>query len=218
MVQHHPDTELLVDYAAGSLAFGPSLCVAVHLGDCPECQARVDDLTLLGAELVEQLEPASVSDGLLDNIFANIDASPAPSMQAARVKPVAGVPRSLQKLIPNGLSAMPWKRLTPALQAVVLGVGDAENQVSLIRMKPGGTIPEHRHKGSEVTVVLKGGFSDRSGSYKRGDFVALGEDDIHRPIAHQNEDCICLAAQNAPLQFTGFWSKLVNPFLAIQPQ
>ena len=112
MVQHHPDTELLVDYAAGSLAFGPSLCVAVHLGDCPVCQSRVNDLTLLGAELVEQLEPASISDGLLGNILANIDTSPAPTMQVARVPPVAGVPRSLQKLIPNGLSAMPWRRLS----------------------------------------------------------------------------------------------------------
>jgi putative transcriptional regulator len=215
MLQHHPDTELLVDYAAGSLGFGPSLCVAVHLGDCPVCQSRVNDLTLLGAELVAQLEPVAVSDGLLDTILADLDGSPAPP---ARVQAVAGVPQPLSKLIPHGLNAMPWKRLTPALQAVVLGVGDADNQVALIRMKPGGTIPEHRHKGSELTVVLKGGFSDRSGSYKRGDFMALGEDDIHRPIAHQNEDCICLAAQNAPLQFTGFWSKLVNPFMAIQPQ
>ena len=215
MLQHHPDTELLVDYAAGSLAFGPSLCVAVHLGDCPVCQARVNDFTLLGAELVEQLEPVSVSDGLLDTILANLDGSPAP---AVKVRPAAGVPQPLSKLIPHGLNAMAWKRLTPTLQGVVLGVGDADNQVSLIRMNPGGTIPEHRHKGSELTVVLKGGFSDRSGSYKRGDFMALGEDDIHRPIAHQNEDCICLAAQNAPLQFTGFWSKLVNPFMSIQPQ
>jgi putative transcriptional regulator len=215
MLQHHPDTELLVDYAAGSLAFGPSLCVAVHLGDCPVCQSRVNDLTLLGAELVAQLEPVSVSDGLLDTILADLDGSPAPP---ARVQAVAGVPQPLSKLIPHGLNAMPWKRLTPTLQAVVLGVGDADNQVSLIRMNPGGTIPEHRHKGIELTVVLKGGFSDRSGSYKRGDFMALGEDDMHRPIAHQNEDCICLAAQNAPLQFTGFWSKLVNPFMAIQPQ
>ena len=215
MSQHHPDTELLVDYAAGSLAFGPSLCVAVHLADCPLCRGRVNDLTMLGAELVEQMEPAAVSDDLLENVLAGIDARPAPS---ARIRAVPGAPQPLSKLIPNGLSAMPWKRLTPALQAVVLGVGDAENQVSLIRMKPGGTIPEHRHKGSELTVVLKGGFSDSGGSYERGDFMALGEDDIHRPIAHQNGDCICLAAQNAPLQFTGFWSKLANPFLAIQPQ
>lgn len=215
MLQHHPDTQLLVDYTAGSLAFGPSLCVAVHLGDCPECRARVKDLTLLGAELVEQLKPVAVSDGLLGNILAELDGSPAP---VARVRAAAGVPQPLSKLIPNGLNAMPWKRLTPDLQAVVLAVGDADNQVSLIRMKPGGSIPEHRHKGSELTVVLKGGFSDRTGSYKRGDFMALGEDDTHRPIAHQNEDCICLAAQNAPLQFTGFWSKLANPFMAIQPQ
>jgi putative transcriptional regulator len=100
----------------------------------------------------------------------------------------------------------------------MLAVGDSDNQVSLIRIKPGGRIATHTHGGSETTVVLRGGFSDNGGNFHSGDFVTLGKDDTHRPIAHQDQECICLAAQDAPLQFTGFWSKLVNPFMSIQPR
>ncbi len=218
MLHHHPDTEILTDYAAGSLAFGHSLCVAVHLESCDQCQLRARQLSQVGAELMNQLLPVAVGDGLLDSILGKLDSTREGSVPAPRVAPIEGVPRALGKLIPNGLDAAPWKRVTANLQTAVLGAGDAVNQVALVRIKPGGRIPEHRHGGTETTVVLRGGFSDQGGNYIAGDFVTLGEDDSHQPIAHQNSDCICLTAQNAPLQFTGFWSKLANPFISINPQ
>jgi putative transcriptional regulator len=217
MLHHHPDTEVLIDYAAGSLAFGQSLCVAVHLESCAQCRARVGSLNTLGAELMNQLEPATIEGSLLDSVLGQLDsASPVRGRPEPAVDTM-GVPRALRKLVPAGLDSMPWKRVTPSLQTVMLSVGDSENQVSLIRIKPGGRIAQHRHAGSETTVVLRGGFSDNGGNFLSGDFVTLGKEDTHRPIAHQDQDCICLAAQNAPLQFTGFWSKMVNPFMSIQP-
>ncbi len=218
MVHHHPDSEVLTDYAAGSLAFGQSLCVAVHLEGCPECRRRSSQLSQVGAELMNQLVPVAVEDGLLDRILGEIDGVSALPVVDIPASPIEGVPRALRKLLPDGLDAVPWKRVTSRLQTAVLGVGDAANQVALVRIKPGGSIPEHRHGGTETTVVLRGGFSDRGGNYLAGDFVSLGEDDSHQPIAHQNSDCICLTAQNAPLQFTGFWGKIANPFISIHPQ
>jgi putative transcriptional regulator len=217
MSQHHPDTETLTDYAAGSLAFGQSLCVAVHLEGCSDCHHRAQQLSMLGAELMSELPPAELDAGLLDSILGQLEGAvpPAPVSKPAAI---TGVPRALNKLIPAGLDAVPWKRIAPGLQSAILGVGDASNQVALVRIKPGGRIAEHRHGGSETTVVLRGGFSDHGGNFHVGDFVTLGRDDSHQPIAHQNSDCICLTAQNAPLQFTGFWSKLANPFISISPQ
>jgi putative transcriptional regulator len=218
MLHHHPDTEILTDYAAGSLAFGQSLCVAVHLEDCEQCQLRVRQLSQVGAELMNQLMPVSVGDDLLDSILGKLENSLEEVVSVTKAPPIEGVPRALGKLVPNGLDAVPWKRVTSNLQTAILGVGDSVNQVALVRIKPGGRIPEHRHGGSETTVVLRGGFSDQGGTYSAGDFVTLGEEDSHQPIAHQNSDCICLTVQNAPLQFTGFWSKMANPFISINPQ
>jgi putative transcriptional regulator len=217
MLQHHPDTETLTDYAAGSLAFGHSLCVAVHLEGCADCHHRAQQLSTVGAALMSGLPPAEVDAGLLDSILGQLDRA-VPPVPARHAAPIAGVPRALSKLLPGGLDAVPWKRVSPGLQTAVLGVGDASNQVALVRIKPGGRIAEHRHGGLETTVVLRGGFSDHGGNFHVGDFVTLGQEDSHQPIAHQNSDCICLTAQNAPLQFTGFWGKLANPFISIHPQ
>jgi putative transcriptional regulator len=218
MINHHPDTEVLTDYAAGSLAFGHSLCVAVHLENCEHCQQRAQQLSQVGAELMHQLKPATVGDDLLASVLGRLDSpSDLPGLVSS-APPVQGVPRALSKLVPNGLDAVAWKRVTSSLQTAILGVGDDTNQVALVRIQPGGRIPEHRHGGAETTVVLRGGFSDQGGNYGAGDFVTLGEEDSHQPIAHQNSDCICLTAQNAPLQFTGFFSKWANPFISINPQ
>ncbi len=218
MVHHHPDTEVLTDYAAGSLAFGQSLCVAVHLENCGLCQRRAQQLSQVGAELMNQLKPSAVGDDLLASVLGRLDSPSELPGLVSSAAPIQGVPRALSKLVPNGLDAVDWKRVTSSLQTAVLGVGDETNQVALVRIQPGGRIPEHRHGGTETTVVLRGGFSDQGGNYGTGDFVSLGEEDSHQPIAHQNSDCICLTAQNAPLQFTGFWSKLANPFISINPQ
>lgn len=218
MTQYHPNTDILTDYAAGSLAFGQSLCVAVHLEKCAACRSRVASLDVLGAEMMARLEPIPPADDMLEQIFAKLD-EPESIAEPVREPAVpAGVPRALAKLIPNGLDAIPWVRVTSSLQNVVLSVGDQHNQVSLVRMKPGGTVYEHGHTGNELTVVLRGGFSDHIGVYRAGDFVALGEGDKHQPLAHQNEDCICLTAQDAPIRFTGVWARLANPLLRVQPQ
>lgn len=218
MTEHHPNTDMLTDYAAGSLAFGQSLCVSVHLEHCSSCRDNVMHLDTLGAEMLERLEPVTTSPDLLEQVWAKIDA-PAVAQHETVAKALPGdVPRPLAKLIPDGIDGLQWQKVTDSLQTVVFNVGEREHQVSLIRMAPGGTIAEHRHEGSELTVVLRGGFSDHGSVYRAGDFLALAEEDIHKPIAHQNEDCICITAQNAPIQFTGLWSRMLNPFLRVHPQ
>ena len=215
MVQHHPEIDLLTDFAAGSLAYGYSLCVAVHLESCAQCQQRVRELSALGGELLHELAPASVDMGSFDKLMAEIDNQPAPRSKP-QIKPVPGVPRAMRKLAPAGLDALPWKRVTGSIQSADLPVGNAGSLVSLIRMAPGGTVGEHGHAGDELTVVLRGGFSDAEGVYLPGDFVALGEDHEHKPVAHHNEECICLTAQTGPIQFLGFWSRMLNPWLRLK--
>lgn len=218
MTEHHPNTDMLMDYSAGSLDFGQSLCVSVHLEHCLACRDKIMGLDTLGAEMLTRLEPVAPSQDSLAQVLAAIDA-PGIAHSPVIAKPTAAdVPRPLVKLIPDGIEALPWRRVNSDLQTVVFEVGERQHQVSLIRMAPGGTISEHRHAGTELTVVLQGGFSDHAGVYRAGDFVALGEEDRHQPIAHQNEDCICLTAQDAPIQFTGAWSRMLNPFLRVHPQ
>ena len=78
---------------------------------------------------------------------------------------------------------------------------------------PGRVMPSHTHDGSEVTLVLRGGFSDPTGHYRRGDIAIADRDLDHHPRADDDEDCICFAVIDAPLRLTG----PLAPLVADQP-
>ncbi|NIQ14264.1 MAG: transcriptional regulator, partial [Candidatus Dadabacteria bacterium] len=84
--------------------------------------------------------------------------------------------------------------LTPSLQVARLQTGQDQFEVSLHNIRAGGKIAEHGHKGTEITVVLKGSFSDANGIYQQGDFLLKEPGDVHQPIASQDSDCLCLTA------------------------
>ena len=67
-----------------------------------------------------------------------------------------------------------------------------------------------------MTLVLEGGFSDADGSYHAGDFIYRQPGDVHAPTALQSEDCICLAVLDAPLKFTDWKFRWMNPFLKLR--
>jgi putative transcriptional regulator len=58
--------------------------------------------------------------------------------------------------------------------------------------------------------VLRGGFSDVSGHYMRGDIAIADEDVDHKPVADADEDCICFAVTDAPLKLTGPVGKVIQ--------
>lgn len=211
---YHPSNDWLEQYAAGSLFAGQALCVAVHVSLCSECRQQVATLQSLGGVLLQQVGTADIADVLLDKVFAAIDAQPAAVVEATATAEVhSDIPRPLRRLIPRGYDAMAWSRVLPSMRLAQLDVGDQHCQVSLQRVRPGGKIALHDHRGTEVTLVLRGAFSDDDGAYRVGDFLVREPSQPHQPIATQNEECICLAALTAPVRFTGPLMRWVNPFL-----
>ena len=64
------------------------------------------------------------------------------------------------------------------------------------------TLPEHGHHGGELTLVLRGGFSDVTGRYGPGDVEDVDNEIEHRPVADP-EGCVCLVGSEGPVRFTG---------------
>lgn len=216
-MKHHPEHALLEQYAAGTLPLPVSLCIAVHNSYCAQCRGEVQVLQNLGGALFEQIAPVAASDTLLQQIFHRIEQepelSPLSEIVSADKIPNTSIPAPLRKLIPQGYDAVPWSPLLPGLRAAMLDLGDDDYRVSLHRIAPGGKVAMHDHRGEEITLVLNGSFSDEYGVYGDGDFIVRGPEQVHRPLAAQNEECICLAVQQAPVRFTGFFWRLLNPFL-----
>ncbi|MBL8659951.1 MAG: cupin domain-containing protein [Rhodospirillales bacterium] len=219
MIRHHPEDELIVDFATGALGEGPALVVATHAAMCGSCRARVALVEAVGGLMLEDLEGEPVSAGLLDETLAMLDEGEDAATVAA---PVAAtddreqVPEPLLRYIGRGLSHLVWRRVPgfPAIEEARLPIAAGVKAV-LMRLKSGAVVPEHSHRGNEYSVVLAGGFCDGATSYGRGDFLARDPSHTHRPAADNDGDCLCLIVLDAPLRLTGALGMIVNPFLRI---
>ena len=219
MIHRHPELDLLIEYASGSLSAAPSISVTTHLHYCKQCADAVESLSELGGQLMSSTEEVPVSDGLFDKIIVGIDAGGEEfAATATSVKCSDSIssqlPSYVQRLLPEG--HLDWRRLSPSLKAAPVSVGEENYELALHRIDAGGKAPEHEHKGREITVVLTGSFSDADGIYQPGDFLVREEGSKHRPFAARNEDCICLSVLEAPIKLTGLKS-VFNPFLRFTP-
>ena len=97
-----------------------------------------------------------------------------------------------------------------------MSVGETDYELALHRIDAGGNAPVHDHKGTELTVVLKGSFSDEDGIYYEGDFLVRQPGDVHRPSATLDQACICLSVLSAPIKLTGL-KRVLNPFMRFNP-
>jgi len=223
--QHHPDDNLLAEFAAGSIEYAQALAISAHLHYCPQCRSKVNELNCLGGALLAlgaqtnqtaDNEPLSFNQlmSAIDKrenetntktvIEPNIDTIPAKYRR---------LPKAVRKLVSE--QTVNWKHVTVGLQSANLVTGQDKYGVYLQNIAAGNTVPEHDHRGSEVTVVLKGSISDEDGVYQAGDFIFKQPGDIHLPIASSNEDCLCLSIQQAPVKLTSFLGHFINPFLRI---
>jgi putative transcriptional regulator len=225
-VTHHPDSQYLNDYAAGCLSVAQSLCVAVHLAYCAQCRAQLNQLTSIGGALMEQLAPTPVSTTLLDRVMTQIDERQHPPVSALRKVPAqpliqtaddGPLPDVVSKLTRCDISTLRWRRLNKTMAFAQLATGDRRNEATLYNIRAGGSIPLHGHRGTEITVVLRGAFSDNAGVYHNGDFIVRGSDDNHAPTATLDDDCLCLAVLDQPVKFSGLM-RVINPFIRIHPR
>lgn len=225
MINYHPDDNLLAEYASGSLAWALSLSVSAHIQLCPRCRQSVANLNKIGGALLNtsSAEPcaASTFEQLMQRIHQQ-EKLPAPVKPAPDVNLHSGDPMlsQLPKVIATLLSATPrlkWRRVSSSLKTARLTTGQNEYEVAFQRISSGGKVVEHDHGGLEVTLVLKGSFSDEDGVYNEGDFLVRNAGETHRPTATLNQDCLCMSVVAAPVRVTGILGRLINPFLSFKP-
>lgn len=229
MIKHHPSEDMLAEFSAGCLDWAQSLIVSAHVQVCPQCKHSVAELNSLGAAMLSSAPKQKLCNDAFSNLMSKIkqqdslipalSAAPAASTvapQATRDSILEDLPPVINKLLPKD-NKVKWRFISPSLRAARLETGQDKYEVGFHRISTGGKSVEHGHKGLEITLVLKGSFSDGDGVYTEGDFLVRQPGEVHRPTASQHEDCLCFTVQSAPVEVTGFMGKLVNPFLGIKP-
>ena len=208
-IAHHPSDSLLLAYAGGGADEAVSLVVATHMAFCADCRAQAAKLEAIGGSLLQDLPPAPMSKDALQSVLTKLDEIK-PLERRARPVSRDGTPEVLRSYIGGDIRDMRWRRMGSNLSYVPLFRRGAVT-ARLLRGVPGAQTGAHRHGGQEYTLVLKGGFSDVTGSYGPGDLQMMEGDMRHNPVADPGEDCINLAVTTGPLKFEGWPHKILAP-------
>ena len=214
-IRHHLTPGILMAYSAGSLPEAFNLMVAAHLSLCDACRAEAESYDSVGGELLDDVDADTVEmdAGSLDATMALITGGrvgdPAKPTRNGGV-----LPGPLQDYVGGDLDAVKWKPVGMGVKQAILKTSPTAS-ARLLHIPAGAAMPDHGHRGIEMTMVLKGAFKDQDQYFARGDVEFADTDTHHTPVADIHEDCICLAVTDAPLKFRGLIPKLAQPFLRI---
>ena len=221
MIKHHPKFSLLKSFVDGELPASLAAGIAIHAEMCPLCQQKVTQLTeqVAEASFEESFDAEFIAgdaytqtaeldfDDIIGQITASDDVEP---MKAASVERSVSF-KGTQYVLPNALRNMSLGKTAQIgkLSRARILLDEGEIHTNLLHIGAGGSIPEHTHKGFELTLLLAGTFADEQGEYVPGDFIMLDKRHQHQPATELG--CLCYTVANDALHFTQGINKLLNP-------
>ncbi len=214
-IKHHLTDALLMAYSAGSLPEGFNLVVATHISLCDECRARMHEFDAVGGAVVADEAPVALSEDSFEATLALIAREQEAQPEPAPARKSEGIfPTPLQDYVGGDLDAVKWRKVGGGVRQAILKA-DKSASVRLLHIPAGVAVPDHGHRGTELTLVLQGAFRDETDRFGTGDIEVATEELDHQPVAEEGADCICLAATDAPLRFNSLIPRLAQPFLRI---
>ena len=210
-IKHHLSKELLLAYSAGQLEEGFSLAIATHISMCDQCRAELESMDAMGGAVFENLEPGEIDIDSFSKTLALIDQVPEQKIVTLNNKEL---PEPLADYVGCDLADIDWRPIGMGVKQKIL-VNSDKVSARLLYIPAGTAVPEHSHKGRELTLVLKGAFKDEIDHFGPGDIELADGHTHHTPVASVDEDCICLAVTDAPLKFNKIIHKIAQPFLKI---
>lgn len=215
MINFHPSSKQLDSFIAGNLEPTMALVVSAHVDMCGVCQQKCLKLQELQSIDVLSLDTKLVPQ--LSNMLSHI--TELPKLTATEYKNQVdtsleldgkkfALPRSLKRYAQH---TGDWSKLVGKLWQAPVDLGYM-GKANFIYMEKGGKVPEHTHKGTEMTLVIDGQYSDGMAHYDSGDFTVLGKQHTHQPHSQVDEGCLVFTIVDKPLYFTSGIARLLNPF------
>ena len=204
--------DLLTAYAAGTTSPGLSLLCAAHLALAPESRGFVGAVEEIGGALLADEPETGVAPMDFETLLARIDAEVDHDRKGAAGEQRGGLaPAPIESALGMPLEALSWKFRLPGISEHVLEAFEDE-KVSLLKARPGRTVPSHTHSGLEATLVLQGALKDGNRVLQAGEISIAGPEDDHHPEIVGNETCYCLIVLDGALRFTGRFGRALNLF------
>jgi len=208
----HPSHDLLIGYGTGAIGPGPRLVLDIHLRACAACREAVALAEAVGGVLLSSLPAEALAPDALAKALARIE-RPAPTRPGRAAPPQPDWIEVPQLVLEAAHRRRRWA--APGVWVAPIIGGPRGRRSYLLRVGAGMAMPLHTHRGSEMTVVLKGAFTDRGQTIGPGDFAECDESVSHQPTAVADGECVCLAAVDDSLIALDWVGRLFQPLVRI---
>jgi putative transcriptional regulator len=199
-------------YAAGALPHAFDLVVASHVSMSDDARARLAGYEAMGGVVLSDMNEARIAEDSLERTLAKIAGAP---NRKAPARPENGIfPEPLRNVVGGDADAVKWRSLGLGAKQCVLQSDDGAS-ARLLYIPAGQAMPEHGHRGMELTLVLQGAYRDEADRFARGDVEFADQTTDHTPVAEGDVDCICLVATDQRLRFKGLLPRIAQPFIGI---
>ncbi|MFT4938403.1 MAG: putative transcriptional regulator [Paraglaciecola sp.] len=213
MISFHPTSQQLEQFSAGNCEPAMALMISAHIDMCDTCRTFSQGLTkCFGIEALSEDIPL---DSAYKEMLAKITALPVATEVTAPTSPTLELdgrhfplPRALHRFASKTGN---WSRLVDKLWQAPVELGEL-GKGTFIYMEKGGRVPEHTHRGTELTLVIDGQYSDGLEDYDCGDFTLMDGTNKHLPHSEADEGCLVFTIVDKPLHFTSGLARLLNPF------
>lgn len=224
---HHLDDATLLSYASGALSEAMVIVAATHLEVCSQCRDRMHDADTIGGLLMVQqnvLDDGTDSDRLdvlRAAMLEQLQAEPpvcASKNDSDTAEPLAAdpdlLPTPLHAYFGARYSELRWRWVGPGMYCIRAAQAGSDNLI-MLKIAPGRSLPMHSHGGSELTQILQGAYDDTLGHFAPGDMADLDGNTRHQPVTCPGVACICVAALDAPLEFSGWLARKLQPLVGL---
>jgi putative transcriptional regulator len=216
MIKFHPTNRQLTIFSEGLSVPSEAIMISAHCDMCSQCFSKVMLYTETHSETLFEGTPQTYDADIFGSMMADITCAQVDrgiaSESQIRILELDGrkfaLPRSLNRL---SESMGNWSHMVGKLWQAPVNIG-GDTVANFIFMEKGGGVPEHTHRGSEMTLVVNGAFNDGLSDYNSGDFTVMNGKNIHTPSTTAEEGCLVFSVIDAPLHFTSGWARLINPF------
>ena len=195
--------QLIFDFASGILGPAKSIFASTYL-QLNSSASKISNTFegMLGENLMnnENINPKSLkySDCINNESF---------EAKHSVKDPITGLFGDLNKLN--------WKQVYKGFREFTASIED-KDELKLIKMDPGVSVPLHSHGGKEYILVLEGSFQDEYGKYSKGDIQINDQNIKHTPTASRDTGCVCLSITEKDVIFFGKYGSFLNLFTFIK--
>ena len=199
--------KLIFDFAAGSLGPAKSLFASTYLYLNSKA-AKINSTfeSLLGEDLIN-IQGMPISKIKYTDCISGSNSSSKSNFIPNATSPISKLLGPFDKLN--------WKQVYKGFNEFIPNIED-KDELKLIKMDPGASVPLHSHGGKEYILVLSGSFCDEFGKYNKGDIQINDQKIKHTPIACKEEGCICLSITEQDVIFYGRFGSFLNLFTFIR--